>query len=141
MALLKLHGLHERPPIREYLARAAADPKFPLREPSWALYTRLWAGIRHDPRLQPSLTVLNRYWVMAATYDGLAAALLLWGAVLAEMILHRSHWTGMGAWAGAGGTLGAFVVFALLCGREAGRYTMHQTGELAAMLAAAQERD
>ena len=141
VALLKLHGLEGRSPIKEYLARTPADPKLPLRKPAWALYTRIWAGIRHDPRLQPSLSVLNRYWVMAATYDGLAAALLLWGGVLGEVILFRSHWSGLLPWTGAAGTVLAFLGLAILCGREAGRYTMHQIGELAATLAAAQEAD
>jgi hypothetical protein len=139
-ALMKLHGLHEQEPIKGYLERATAAVKLPMHDPAWALYTRIWAGIRHDPALHPSLTVLNRYWIMSASYDGLAVALLLWGGILARIILPENIATGdTWTWTRASLTFLGGIGCACLCAREAGRYTMHQLGEIAATLAAAQK--
>ncbi len=43
-----------------------------------ALYTRMWAHVRSYSELQQSFTLLNRYWVLSASYDGLAIAALVW---------------------------------------------------------------
>lgn len=44
-----------------------------------ALYTRFWAEIRENRQdLQDSYTLLRRYWVLCATYDGMAVALAFW---------------------------------------------------------------
>lgn len=43
-----------------------------------ALYTRMWAHVRCYSELQQSFTLLNRYWVLSASYDGLAIAALVW---------------------------------------------------------------
>ncbi|MCA9648723.1 MAG: hypothetical protein H6712_02750 [Myxococcales bacterium] len=41
-------------------------------------YTRMWAHVRSFPELSESFTLLKRYWILAASYDGIATALLLW---------------------------------------------------------------
>jgi hypothetical protein len=43
-----------------------------------AMYTRMWAHVRSYPELQQSFTLLNRYWVLSASYDGLAIAAFVW---------------------------------------------------------------
>lgn len=48
----------------------------------WRLYVRLWAEIRHSDSVTPSLQLLKRYWVMAATYDGIAISMALWALLL-----------------------------------------------------------
>jgi hypothetical protein len=57
---------------------------------SWRLYVRLWAELGQTPESAPKLSFLNRYWVMAATYDGLAFALIIWAGVLVACIIQRS---------------------------------------------------
>jgi len=101
------------------------------------LYVRMWAELRHDPRREASLTLLNRYWKLAATYDGLAAAALLWMGVFAV--------TGLGA-LGATVTVlpaGMSIAMAVLslvgflaCCLEGKRYDQYQLEELAATMAA-----
>jgi hypothetical protein len=59
--ILEAHGLADERPFSDYLSRAKGIRR---------LYTRLWAEVRQMDQLSPSLSLLNRYWVMAATYDG-----------------------------------------------------------------------
>jgi hypothetical protein len=112
---------------REYLDRGAAR----------ALHARMWAEIRESPSLRESYRLLAHYWVMTATYDGLAASFLLWAAV----ILHRAA---LGA---PGGILGAVIVAIGFLGmtaaslREATRLWRAQLDELAATIARAERRD
>jgi hypothetical protein len=97
------------------------------------LYTRLWVEVRQSRDLAPSFNLLTRYWVMAAMCDGLGAAWAVWAAV----------W-GVWWWSGRPvqpeGTIlalveAAFVAAALLCWREAQRYSKYQMYELVATLA------
>ena len=41
-------------------------------------YTRMWAHVRSYPQLSESFSLLKRYWILAASYDGIATAVLLW---------------------------------------------------------------
>ncbi len=43
-----------------------------------AAYTRMWVHVRSFPELSESFALLKRYWILAASYDGVAIALLLW---------------------------------------------------------------
>ncbi|MBN2000020.1 hypothetical protein JW935_20875 [candidate division KSB1 bacterium] len=74
--VLQAHGLYKNSFFQNYLKR---DQKF---KSDWRLYIRLWAELREDPELLPSLSLVRRYWILTATYDGLAAALLLWFLIL-----------------------------------------------------------
>lgn len=47
------------------------------------LYDRLWVHVRTLPELAASFSLLKRYWILAATFDGLAVAVLLWNAPIA----------------------------------------------------------
>jgi FtsH-binding integral membrane protein len=127
------HGLDAYEPFHSYLGRTG-EAENSLRG-IWALYIRLWADLRTDPKMVASTSLLNRYWVMAATYDGVAFALLVWGLVAAVFTLGwtvapQMHWTS-----------GVPIVFALIgasfaCMHEAGRYSEYQIYELVATTAA-----
>ncbi len=138
--LLELHGLDQQEPNKSYLARPDSTAKVPMNSAIWALQTRIWAGLRHDPALAPSLSLLNRYWVMAATYDGLSMALLGWGLLLGSLCLYHATTILAVHWWQAGGCLAGGVICAAICLNEATRYTVHQLGELTATLAAEQKR-
>ncbi len=62
-----------------WLARYIEGPKG--GEP-YALYARMWAEVRQQERLLPSFSLVRRYWVSAATLDGLFVALLTWALFL-----------------------------------------------------------
>lgn len=46
------------------------------------LYERLWVEVRQQQKHVISFSLLRRYWVMAATYDGVAISCLVWTVVL-----------------------------------------------------------
>jgi hypothetical protein len=125
--ILRAHGLAEIPAIASYIGRA--DIRGEAR-----LYVRLWADVRQAPGLAPSFSLLRRYWVMSATYDGLVIALFVWTVVIASLTL------GLGGIQCIEPRLGAVVMLALLasawaCWGEAGRYVDYQIEELVASLA------
>lgn len=97
------------------------------------LYTLVWTKLRQSPHLQPSLSLINRYWVMAATCDGMAAAALLWTGVLVAWRFGLGIALPHSGLALPGALAGLFA--ALLCLREAQRYTEVQLEELVATLA------
>lgn len=105
----------------------AADGE-PVDSAAFFKYTLLWTKLRQSPHLAPSLQLLNRYWVMAATFDGMTVALLHWVAALL-------------LWGLTNGPRAAFVgvagaaVGAVLCLREADRYMCTQIDELCATVA------
>ena len=136
--LVRMHGLAEQEPIKTYLESARQDPTNESVY-AWALHNRIWASLRHDPSLAGSLAVLNRYWVMAATYDGLAVALMLTGGVLAWLSARHGLSCDPWPWIQTLLSIAAGYGAARVCRREAGRYTQHQLGELAATIAAAQK--
>jgi hypothetical protein len=89
-----------------------------------ALYVRMWAEIRQRGRFAPSFSLLRRYWVSAATLDGLFVAFCTWGVLLA-LKDHTVH-----GWFPTAATLCG----ALFCLREAQRYGVVQREELVATL-------
>lgn len=136
-AAVKAHDLGTAPlgpkvakTIGQYLQ--SRDGKGSEAGTQW-LYTLLWTKLRQTPHLAPSLMLLNRYWVMTATNDGLGAAALLWSGTL------LCYWRGWGlpmagsAMAGVGAVVG--VLLALLFLREAQRYVLVQIDELCATVA------
>lgn len=86
-----------------------------------ALYVRMWAELRGHRQLSNSFGLLRRYWVSAATLDGLFVAGLAWAAVL---------WQAGYGWGAAASGAGA-----LLSSFEARRYDQHQKRELVATMA------
>ena len=131
--VLEDHGLSEHKPFKEYLERNS-------HRGVSRLYTRLWAEARQCSVLAPSLSLLNRYWVMAATYDGVAVAAFTWifvflGWCLGYGIEEKLDWK-----------FGVIVILILIfisktCMREAGRYTKYQIEELVASIAAQRAKE
>jgi hypothetical protein len=126
-ALLKAHGLDEEEPFKTYIARGEAG--------TWRLYTRLWAEVREKRHPSPSVSLLNRYWVMAATYDGLTVATGVWLLVVAAWSLGLGVASPLDGYAGTAAIV-LLVVVGLACRHEAERYTRYQAEELVATIAA-----
>jgi hypothetical protein len=61
--------------LRRYFGHGVEVEEATLR---MAMYTRMWAHVRSYKELQASFSLLNRYWVLSASYDGLAIAALVW---------------------------------------------------------------
>lgn len=128
------HGLHEIERYAKYFDKDSNASKY--------FYVRMWAELRHDPLREPSLALLNHYWKLAATYDGLAAAILLWigiflttavspPEVVVNSVLPLPVSLGFAV-------LGAIAFFG--CTGEARRYDQYQLEELAASIAAVPPR-
>ena len=127
LSALQAHGLQAEEPFKSYLDRKAFHG-------SRRLYIRLWAEVRQRDGLTPSLLVLNRYWVMAATYDGMVTALSLWAIVFAIW------WSGVGISSSLSLKIALPAVVLLLflaymCSREASRFVRNQIEELVATIA------
>ncbi len=123
---LKAHQLTDYEKYRPYLDEENLQ--------SSRLYIRLWAEIRQNEELAPSFSLLRRYWVMAATYDGLASVALFWiyTAVDASLGLSISQLEPLQ------GGLSIFIAVLVfyVCSREAKRYVSNQIEEIVATLAA-----
>lgn len=127
--VVEAHVLQDEEPYKSYLAdNAKGDPG--------RLYTRLWAEIRQSDRLAPSLSLVRRYWVMAATYDGLAFALVVWMVVLIAVTLgagvaedKRPSW-----WV-TGPVVALLALAVAACLHEARRFMKYQVEDLVAALA------
>jgi hypothetical protein len=89
-----------------------------------ALYVRMWAEVRQRERLSPSFSLLRRYWVSAATLDGLFVAFGTWAVLLALDAQGVKEWF----------PPLATLVGAAFCLREAQRYGVFQREELIATL-------
>lgn len=87
-----------------------------------ALYVRMWAEIRQREVYAPSFALLRRYWVSAATLDGLFVALATWGVLLAVVNQDLHGW----------GPSLMTLIGALFCMREAARYGDYQREEIVA---------
>jgi hypothetical protein len=98
---------------------------------AFLLYNRFWAELRQTRSLAPSFSLLRRYWSMAATCDGLSAALTVWWLVLLYWCVHVESTP----WALRIAPLVLLPLAVLLCRREAGRLSHIQVEELAATLA------
>lgn len=120
------HGLLQVREIDEYIQREESRGV-------WKLYVRLWAEVRHSCENAPSVSLINRYWVMAATYDGLAVAIAFWLApaiILGNRVFPDENLLVVFC------AFIAIAVASLACSREAGRYFNYQIEELVATIAA-----
>jgi hypothetical protein len=107
------------PEAGDHQASPTATVTMPAGET--ALARRLWVAMRDRSDVAESLQTLKRYRVLAATYDGVATAAVLWSYVALT-------WIGGGAegWMAAGGTL----VVSWLCFRQATGYERARLEEL-----------
>lgn len=95
-----------------------------------ALYTRLWAHVRSYEELQESFALLKRYWVLSASYDGMAIAVLMW-------LLPIGASTEASAASVAGSALWIVLIVGSLvaCWHRAREYKRYQVEELVATIA------
>ena len=132
--LLTAHGLAEQQPFKEYLSKENEKSNG-----IQALYTRLWAEVRHSERVSASLELLNSYWVKAATYDWLSVSLLLWSGVFLSSAF---GWVVPSLSSSSISAVFATIFFgaSLTCLREARRYREYQAKELVATIAAIRDK-
>lgn len=119
------HGLLKDPIVGPYVA----EGKAPRR-----LYGRLWAEIRGRSELSESYELLRRFWVLAATYDGVAFASLLWAAALTAVAASPDLASSIPEPI-AYGLAGAVLLFAVACWHEASRFGKSQLEEVVATIA------
>lgn len=113
-----------------------------------SLYVRMWADLREAKNLGSSLAIINRYWVMSATYDGLAVGCLVWlvalelwwqknGVCVISLIIAESNAARLSTiqlWVSV--LMVPIVLFiAYRCLVEAERYSKHQVEEVIATIA------
>ena len=130
--ILTAHGLIEQEPFKGYMARKESNG-------AWRLYVRLWAEIRQTPALSASMSLIRRYWVMAATYDGLSAAILMWIVVLIAWQFGSSSTPPPGRWIFIL-NVSLSIIMVVICLREAGRYVEYQMEELVATISSERSR-
>lgn len=99
---------------------------------AWRYYIRLWQEMTWRHSRTVAFAHLSRYWAMAATFDGLGAAFILWAiAVVAVKVLGLSM---MGSVAVI--SVGVLcVATAALCFYQGGKYYEAQVEDLIAVLA------
>jgi hypothetical protein len=130
LKVLQGHGLEHDTVFDGYIQR---------KDGAWRLYVRLWAELRTAQEFGSSLRFLNRYWVMAATYDGLAFAFILWTLAILSSIIGRGAHPFIPIWFGIS-LIVVLVAFALACFREAQRFVRFQIEELVASISAVKSR-
>lgn len=127
--IIKAHNLSENIIFKDYLNRNDSRG-------IWRLYVRLWALIRKDDQFVNSLSLLKRYWVMAATYDGLSTSSLItllllidstFGIVISKPILISMKLGFI--------TIAITLIIMIVCIREAKRYSDYQKEEIIATIA------
>lgn len=125
--ILGAHNLTKDTIFDEYLLAGSKG--------SWRLYIRMWAELRHKEVALPSLQLVKKYWVMAATYDGLCISILLW---CVYFIISSSEALGNDTWPLNLGLLISFILilFSAACMREASRYVDYQIEDVVATIAA-----
>lgn len=139
------HGILARPPFDRYQAVVAA--KGQDRHLTYAIYTRLWVELRQNVALKESYTLLRRYWVMSATFDGIAVSLVFWAMVAIVAAFHvdishpdQAHAPDLVRVVVCGLASLSFVVLAFPCFREASRFQQSQVEELVATMAWLQDQ-
>ena len=118
------HGLQDDPIVGPYLAQPNCGDR---------LYTRMWVELRERPDLQESYNFVRRFWILAATYDGVSFAAILWAAVVA-LGLHEDLHSPVSNFIAAGVSI-ALLCVALACVKEARKYGQWQLEEVVASMA------
>lgn len=129
LTLLKAHQLDKLVSFKEYLTENNFQPK--------RLYVKLWAKVRHNEKLEPSFSLLRRYWVMTATYDGLTTVALVWIGIMLDLTFNHPEIqfisTAFGLF-----LIGVIIVIVFGCSIEANRYERNQMEEIVATIASVQ---
>jgi hypothetical protein len=125
--------------IADHALDAPVAEKYPTNEDGdRSLYTRLWAEVSNNHSDKAVFRHLLRYWVMAATYDGVGAALVLWAIVIlasGTVVLVAHPISTFHAIVGSAMLFGA----ATLAFHRGAAYLEYQLEDLVATLAAAKE--
>lgn len=109
-----------------------------------ALYVRMWADLREAKDAKSSLGIINRYWVMSATYDGLAVTCLVWlvalelwwrknGISVLSSIITNAEIACLQVWISIL-MIPLALFIAYRCIVEADRYSKHQVQEVIATI-------
>ncbi len=126
--IIKVHKLSDREPYKTYLS-------YPENERgTWRLYVRLWSKIRDNVKFLNSFSLLKRYWVMTATYDGIASSLICWSGVSTYLCFIDKSLINI-AWYWGITIFSILILVSRLCIREADRNLYNQAEELIAILA------
>ena len=96
-----------------------------------SLYNRLWVHVRTLPELATTFTLVKRYWILAATFDGLGIALLGWIVPVLAPLLIASPGASLGV-APALAMTAALLGSAYFCWRQSAEYRKYQVDELVA---------
>jgi hypothetical protein len=115
--------------LRRYFGHGVGVEEPGLR---MAMYTRMWAHVRSYSELQQSFSLLNRYWVLSASYDGLAIAALVWLLPVWKPVYLEP---GTVAIVGAVLWTVAIVVALYFCWHRAREYKRYQIEEIVATVA------
>lgn len=142
-SVVAAHGLADDSICHPYVERMkdAGEHTFSGEAQAYRLYVRVWSEVRDRVAIQDSMRLLRRYWVMTATYDGVATALLFWSAVLAisapaSTVLEGWRWFALNPWIACP----ALLLAAGACLTEASKYWENQVEELFASYATLRSR-
>jgi hypothetical protein len=132
LCIIKAHGLEENPIFQSYLLRTEFRG-------TWRLYVRLWAVLRGNPKYSQSISLLRRYWVMAATYDGLSISIMIIIFMFLDLLIGIT-----GAPFSINPYLSIIFILSLIffffaCLREANRYVLYQIEEVIGTIAAGEK--
>ncbi len=128
--VVEAHGLIDTPEVESYFKRE--DKRGP-----WRLYIRMWAYLRHQGALSNSLSLAKRYWVLAATYDGLSTVIVIWLFLFMDVgfDLSGSFKVDLFFKKFAPYYLPVLALAFYVCLREANRYFYYQVEEVVASVA------
>jgi hypothetical protein len=129
---INIHALSSQT-ISSYLGQK------PERARVWRLYIRMWSEIAQSQSGSVTFQHLSRYWVMAATYDGVGFSLLLWGCVL---LLAGCKFFVQNPLSAGLSIFGALVagLLALVAFKRAADYYEYQIEDVGASISAAQQK-
>jgi len=102
-------------------------------ERRWRLYVRMWAKLRDASALRESYGLVRRYWVLAATYDGVATSAVAWAVVIIRRLPTTK--TGQIDVLLAALICGLALVVIAACVTESQRLSTSQIEEVAATIA------
>jgi len=72
--LYDVHHLGRIPGLSQYVTKSSGEQT----TVSGGLYSRLWVLVRTEVGLRETYSLVRRYWILSATYDGIGFAALLW---------------------------------------------------------------
>jgi hypothetical protein len=127
-AIINVHNLSSTEPYKTYLAYPETDRGV------WRLYIRLWAKLRDNDKFINSFSLLKRYWVMTATYDGIASSIISWTFLVLYLTFINQSLLDI-SWQWGIVISAGLILVSQLCVREANRNLYNQAEELIAILA------